>query len=145
MLGIPSKSMRGIPFEQRYYVARLGCWIWVGARNPSGYGVCYQLGENLAHRVSYRKNIGDIPAGQFVLHRCDNPRCVNPDHLELGNQKKNMEQMSMREHTNTTRLTADKVRAIRADPRRACDLARAYNVSHGAIQHIKKFRSWKHI
>lgn len=141
----PSKSMRGVPFDQRYKVATSGCWEWLGALNHAGYGVCYQLGQNLAHRVVYMKRVGSIPKGLCLLHKCDNPKCVNPDHLVPGTHKQNMEDMSKAEHTNTTRLNAEQVRAIRLDERRDCDIARAYGMSHGAIQHIKKNRSWKHV
>ena len=73
---------------------RLGskCWAWVGAHNNGGYGHIWQDGKYVsAHRLSYILAFGDIPDDIFVLHRCDNPSCVNQDHLERGSQHKNMQ------------------------------------------------------
>lgn len=76
------------------------CWEWLGGKYPRGYGHVALLGENLAHRVSYRIYVGDIPDGLYVLHRCDNPSCVNPDHLFVGDQSDNMKDMEMKGRTN---------------------------------------------
>lgn len=140
-----NRSMRGVPFNERYRIAESGCWEWRGALNYAGYGVCYQLGQNLAHRVSYIKNVGPIPSGLCILHRCDNPKCVNPKHLVPGTHKQNMEDMSKKERTATTVLSATQVRSIRADSRRPCEIARAFNISHSAVMHIIRRRCWKHI
>lgn len=70
------------------------CWVWIKSKNDKGYGWCKMLGECKAHRVSYRLFVGDIPDGKMVLHKCDNPSCVNPLHLLLGNQEVNMSDMT---------------------------------------------------
>lgn len=68
-----------------------GCWEWVGARNPNGYGNHHAQGRTRkAHRVSWEMEYGPIPEGMLVLHRCDNPPCVRPDHLFLGTQRDNL-------------------------------------------------------
>lgn len=67
-----------------------GCVEWIGARNADGYGLTRTEGkQRLAHRVSYERSNGVIPDGLCVLHRCDNPPCLNPDHLFVGTRGDN--------------------------------------------------------
>lgn len=71
-----------------------GCHEWTAGRFEKGYGVFRNDGRNLrAHRVAYEIAFGPIPDGMLVLHKCDNPACVNPDHLFVGSQKDNMQDM----------------------------------------------------
>jgi len=68
-----------------------GCWEWTRGRFRSGYGAAYVDGrQQVAHRVAYEIVKGPIPAGMYVCHRCDNPPCINPDHLWLGSHRENM-------------------------------------------------------
>jgi hypothetical protein len=72
-----------------------GCWEWTGAKDDDGYGMIgvsgsRRNGHERAHRTSWRLHNGTIPPGMWVLHHCDNPPCVRPDHLFLGDRSVNM-------------------------------------------------------
>ncbi len=79
-----------------------GCWEWTGRRDDHGYGFIRQGRGGLkskrypAHRMAFDWFKGGIPEGMLVLHECDNPPCVNPDHLRLGTQADNMRDMKMK-------------------------------------------------
>lgn len=97
------KQRKRTPVEVRFwkYVAKPenpdGCWLWTGASMPGGYGQIIRTWPNRtrvkASRLSYRMHKGEIPKGHGVLHKCDNPPCVNPDHLFTGTQKDNVDDM----------------------------------------------------
>lgn len=86
----------------RRFVAKLrvepeGCWAWTAARIGTGYGAIRIGGRtHLAHRVAHEMFIGPVPADLEVRHSCDNPPCVNPQHLLLGSHADNMLDMARR-------------------------------------------------
>lgn len=80
--GVIASSVR---FWRRVQKSETGCWIWIGAKNRGGYGV---FDTRLAHRFSWTETHG-AQADRFVLHKCDNPPCVRPDHLFEGGAKEN--------------------------------------------------------
>lgn len=104
-----------------------GCWYWEAAtvsKDPQvAYGVFwYQRRNHRAHRMSWTLTNGEIPEGMHVLHKCDNPRCVKPDHLFIGNRSDNMQDSANKgrngmqrypEKSHWTKLTTVKVREIR--------------------------------
>jgi hypothetical protein len=85
-----------IPFEQRFWAKvnkTESCWDWTGYVDPQlGYGHTWYDGrQQRVHRVSYQLEVGEIPEGMMIDHRCHNRKCVNPDHLRLATMKQNQE------------------------------------------------------
>src|SRR4051812_187652 len=71
-----------------------GCWLWAGTTQRGGYGKFKAGGANVAaHRYSWQMTHGPVPEGLCVLHRCDVPGCVKPEHLFVGTQKENTADM----------------------------------------------------
>lgn len=73
-----------------------GCWEWQGSRSRRGYGWFSSAAHTYnvpAHRASYELFCSEIPPGLYVLHKCDNPPCVRPDHLFIGTQRDNIHDM----------------------------------------------------
>ena len=71
-----------------------GCWEWQGDLTHNGYGRVKVDGKaKRVHRVMWELRHGPIPDGMVVMHKCDNPKCCNPEHLELGTQRENVADM----------------------------------------------------
>lgn len=88
-------------FEQCFEIMQSECWEWTDTFAKDGYGRFYINGKTIgAHRASYLIYKGDIVNNLFVLHSCDNPKCVNPEHLWLGTQKMNMDDAKQKGRLN---------------------------------------------
>jgi len=132
---------------------RAGCWNFTGHKNPRGYGLFSWKGKQmLAHRFSWLHHKGDIPEGHGVLHHCDNPSCVSPDHLFTGTHADNMADMYKkgRSHDrtanrNAAKLTVEETLAIRSDCRRQVDIAADYGISQQTVSDISRGRTGIHL
>ena len=82
------------------------CWLWTGFIQPNGYGRAYMDKKmQFAHRIAFSLAKGPIPSKTCVCHRCDNPRCVNPEHLFLGDQAANIGDMIQKHRQNNQKKT----------------------------------------
>lgn len=134
-------------------VTESGCWLWTAATDSHGYGKLGLGGKRVvyAHRMSWELHNGPIPAGLWVLHKCDTPSCANPTHLFLGSQADNMRDMRLKgragdisgERAGLAKLTqtqADEIRTAKGTHR---SIAAAYGIDHSQVTRIKNGKQWK--
>lgn len=129
-----------------------GCWLWMGHLARGGYGLAY-AGKHpsgrgsinhYAHRIAHALVNGDVPAGAVVMHSCDVPDCVNPEHLSIGTQQENIADRDLRGRTKKTsrsirKIDTQGVHDIRT--RRdisARDFARQFGVCPSHINRIRR-------
>lgn len=128
------------------------CHEWQGYIAPNGYGN-FRMGNRTeyTHRVAYELEHGPILDWSHVCHHCDNRRCVNPDHLFLGDRKANMQdalkkgRMAKGIRLPQAKLTEAEVLEIRASHEKQQILADRYGVTNSQISMIKSRKSWSHI
>lgn len=147
------------PIEEKFWAKvqkTETCWLWIGTCNNQGYGETRLHNRYcLAHRASYELAYGPFAARLDVRHKCDNPPCVNPEHLELGTHLENMRDSVERgrnargEKQGAAKMTEVKVRearAIFAQGGITCaEVASRYGVCPQTMGHILRRSTWRHV
>lgn len=147
-------------FEQIDKNGPNGCWLWTGAKYRGGYGHMGMNGKNTkVHRFSYEHFVGPIPAGLIVRHKCDNPCCVNPEHLMTGTHKDNTNDKIARgrfrygtargEANGRTKLTVESVMKTKEmwDTKQFTIpmIAAATGITRTNVGAIVQGRTWRHV
>ena len=133
------------------------CWVWMASIDSSGYGHLGIDGKTArAHRVSWVLAHGPVPDGLYVLHRCDNRKCVNPEHLFLGTHSDNMRDMKVKGRqisrcgeahplAGMTDATAWLIKGLRRAGFSLQELSKRFEVSVPVISSIANGRTWRHV
>lgn len=138
------------------------CWEWKASKFYNGYGHFYFIRANgksdqLSHHYAWELHFGEIPRGYHVLHRCDNPGCVNPKHLFLGTHQDNMKDMDKKGRRKNIRgiscpwskLKETDILEIRniyaTQPIAMKEIAKRYNVTEPTIHSIIHGKTWVHV
>lgn len=154
-------------FYNQKNITHSGCWEWTGVLN-SGYGQLSVHGKRiLAHRFSLQQHLKrEIPSSLEVRHMCNNPRCINPEHLKEGTHYENMRDMVASDRqakgkylsdklvgiprpkiagskNGRAKLTEEDVVNIRNSTQSYYSLSRQYGVSNTHVKRIKNNKSWK--
>jgi hypothetical protein len=148
-------------FVSRIAPSESGCWEWTGGRSKKGYGAIKQRAFNgmphqaKSHRLSYELFNGPIPEGMFVCHKCDNPGCVNPDHLFAGSAADNVHdcaakgrRVDMLKVKSGAKLTRGDVESILSKMLAgSCDsdLANEYGMTQASIFKIRRGDGWSDV
>lgn len=139
-----------------------GCWNWSKSIGWHGYGKFAMNGKHWrAHRLSYQVFKGvEIKPGNLILHSCDNPRCVNPDHLSEGSHQQNsddakskgrlkiLSEMRLGSRNRFSKLNESIVSDIKMrlrDGAKGVDLSAEYSISRAVISEIKTGKLWRHV
>ena len=131
-----------------------GCWEWTGTCAGSGYPQV-QIDKSYwsVHRLSLSLSGVDV-SGYVVRHTCDNKKCINPDHLEIGTQRQNIDDAMERGLTPkgssipSSKLSESDIPVIRqrlSSGETCTNIAKSYGVSHTVISLIKRNKTWKHV
>ena len=142
------------------------CWEWQGRRIKTGYGHFwpgyraggerYRRNSIIAHRFAYQSVKGAIPLGLYVIHSCDNPACCNPNHLRLGTQTDNMQDMVSKGRAHSpkgmkngraklTDLSVLDIRERHIRGESGVSIARVYGVTPTTISEVVARKIWRHV
>lgn len=148
----PKKSIVDRLLNKIKFNPQTDCWEWIGCLQD-GYGQIRINGQwQSVHRIVYEKLCGPISDDKpCVLHKCDNRKCCNPDHLYVGTHQDNMNDMVQRNRSTMgekhpcAKLTEEQIIKIRESKDLQRVLAKQFNVSQMTISKIKNRKTWKHI
>jgi hypothetical protein len=136
-------------FFSRFVVLANGCWQWRSHTDKDGYGILPGDKKNVrAHRLSYEIHIEKISDGMIVCHKCDNPGCVNPEHLFIGTKKDNAQDALQKgrayvgEKNGRSKLTEQNVKEILSSKLNSEQLAQKLGVSRATINSVKRGTTW---
>lgn len=144
-------------FDDRFVINKdTNCWEWTRGLTYKGYASYWFSGEPITgHRFSYARTFGAIPANLQVLHKCDNRKCVNPDHLFLGTNYDNTQDRVKKNRScqgvkhKDAKLDEQIILLIREQymsgnySKRA--IARGLGVSHTCVINVLNNKTWKHL
>lgn len=142
-------ELKGKQKPIQYEVNERGCWNVTSHSTKYGYADIYRDKVRWrSHRLVYTYEFGEIPEGMVVRHKCDNPKCINPEHLEIGTPQDNVNDMVVRgrnargEKHGRAKLTQEQVEKIREDSRPSRAVAKDYGVTHKIILNIRNGVCW---
>lgn len=155
-------DLEKIEYMKKFYdqkvIRKNGCWSWSACIDDTGYGVMALVSKKInAHRVSWMiHNQKIIPKGKWVLHKCDNPICSNPEHIYLGNAAQNSKDMiergrsniplgEKRSHTKLKNHEAKEIKQKLLEGIHEKELSKQFKVHVNTIRDIKMNRRWRHI
>jgi hypothetical protein len=133
--------------KQKIEIKLNGCWEWKGYRGPKGYGEIQINHEKVrTHRLSFLIYKGEIPEGQIIMHLCDNPPCLNPDHLKLGTIRENNLD-SYKKGRSKRKLKVENVLEIKqskfVNRYAIIRFAEKFNVKEKTVQKVLNGETWK--
>ena len=136
-------------FFSRFVKLDSGCWQWRAHTDKDGYGVLPGDRKNTrAHRLSYELHKGQISDGFVICHHCDNPGCVNPDHLFVGTSKDNAQDALQKgrayvgEKNGRSKLTKENIKEILSSELNGVQLAQKFGVTRSTINRVKRREAW---
>lgn len=131
------------------------CWIWIGSKTLKNYGKLYDRGRVLrAHRISWGLHYGLIPDRMNVLHKCDNPPCIRPDHLFLGTHQDNSDDMvnklrtvhgSKHHRSKLSELKVKEIFRLRDSGMSQRKIGAIFGVSKPTIRYVLTGKTWRHV
>ena len=159
LAGFPIPKMRPGPRQvvlDDHIIKTENCWLWTGRKNQWGYGVLTRLGKTcFAHREMWERAQGRSAKGLVIRHNCDNPSCVNPDHLLSGSPADNIRDKVKRgrqakgERNGSSKLTSQQVARIRRDWQSGVSSQKALAKEHGVhidtVHKIVHNKLWRHV